>query len=381
MPIKPPTERQMSLYWFALTGLAVATLAALLIATVWGLGKILDLLSPVIWPLGIAAVVACLLSPVVDYLEARRLRRTQAILLVFVIVLVIVGAMIASVIPQVLDETEQLVHKVPEYTQRLQDRITHLMASPPAFLQRLEPKPENNQTGSVAGQNPLLASATDWVKDRLPQAGTWLLRQLGHLASGFGLLAGLVLVPVYAFYFLLEKSSIERHWRDYIPLQKPAARAEVVFVCESISQYLVSFFRGQLLVALCDALLYTVGFLVAGLNYAFLLGLSAVLLLMIPFIGAMVICGGALLLAFVQFGDWQHPAMVLGVVAMVQALESLVISPKIMGDRVGLHPLIIIVAVMAGTTLLGGLLGGILAIPMAAALRVILARYLWKGKT
>jgi predicted PurR-regulated permease PerM len=91
-----------------------------------------------------------------------------------------------------------------------------------------------------------------------------------------------------------------------------------------------------------------------------------------------VICLTALLLTFVQYGDWQHPALVLGVFAVVQTLEGLVISPKIMGNRVGLHPLVIIIAVMTGTTLLGGLLGGLLAIPFAAALRVILSRYLWQ---
>jgi predicted PurR-regulated permease PerM len=132
------------------------------------------------------------------------------------------------------------------------------------------------------------------------------------------------------------------------------------------------------LVAVCDAMLYTAGFLVVGVNYAFLLGFAALGLTMIPFLGAIVICLTALLLTFVQYGDWQHPALVLGVFAVVQSLEGLVISPKIMGNRVGLHPLVIIIAVMTGTTLLGGLLGGLLAIPFAAALRVILSRYLWQ---
>jgi predicted PurR-regulated permease PerM len=85
-------------------------------------------------------------------------------------------------------------------------------------------------------------------------------------------------------------------------------------------------------------------------------------------------------LSFVQYGDWQHPALVLAVFGVVQSLEGLFISPKIMGDRVGLHPLAIIIAVMAGTTLLGGLLGGVLAIPLAAALRVIMFRYIWKKR-
>jgi predicted PurR-regulated permease PerM len=83
-------------------------------------------------------------------------------------------------------------------------------------------------------------------------------------------------------------------------------------------------------------------------------------------------------IALVQFGDWSHPLKVLVVFAIVQALEGLVISPRIMGGRVGLHPVTIIIAVMAGTTLLGGLLGGILAIPLTAALRVIMFRYVWK---
>jgi len=99
---------------------------------------------------------------------------------------------------------------------------------------------------------------------------------------------------------------------------------------------------------------------------------------MIPFLGAIVICLTALMLAFVQFGDGSHPLLVLCVFAVVQTLEGLFISPKIMGDRVGLHPLVIIIAVMTGTTLLGGILGGILAIPLAAALRVIMFRYVWK---
>jgi predicted PurR-regulated permease PerM len=126
--------------------------------------------------------------------------------------------------------------------------------------------------------------------------------------------------------------------------------------------------------------LYTIGFLGAGLNYAILLGCAAVLLSMIPFLGATILCLAALALAVVQFSDWTHPLIILGVFAVVQTLEGLVISPRIIGDRVGLHPLVIIIAVMTGTTLLGGLLGGLLAIPLAAALRVLLFRYVWKDR-
>ncbi|MGA2247376.1 MAG: AI-2E family transporter [Verrucomicrobiota bacterium] len=378
MPLTSPTGQQSRIIWFALTGLAVAAVVALIAAGIWGLGKILNLLSPVLWPLAIAAVVACLLAPVVEVLEARKVRRGEAILLVFVFALAVVVAVFASVIPQVVEEAEQLAAKVPEYSERLRDRINQFIAQPPAFLRHFGAQPPPGGEAAGLPQNPLLTSATDWLKDSLPTMGSWVLKRLGELASGFGLLAGLALIPVYAYYFLLEKRAIERRWRDYLPFGDSSAKNELVFITESIGQYLVAFFRGQLLVAICDAVLYTIGFLIIGLNYAFLLGLSAVLLTMIPFLGAIVICVTALLLAFVQYGDWLHPLLVLSVLAVVQTLESLVISPKIMGNRVGLHPLVIIIAVMTGTTLLGGLLGGILAIPLAAALRVILFRYVWK---
>jgi len=384
MSLPSPSEKQVRVLWFALTGLAVAAVIGLIAGAVWGLGRILDLLSPVLWPLAVAAVVACLLSPVVDFFEQRRIPRARAILLVFVLAFTVVLGVVASVIPQVILETKLLASRVPEYSHRLQGRVDGLIAHPPAWVQRFLPPTETGADAGVSpggmSDSPDLTAATQWVTGSLPKLGTWLLGQLLVVLSGFGLLAGLALIPVYAFYFLLEKERIQAHWREYLPFQDVRAREETVFVIESINQYLVAFFRGQVLVAMCDAALYTVGFLSIGLNYAFLLGFAAVFLTMIPFLGAIVIFVTALTLSFVQYQDGMHPLLVLAVFGVVQALEGLVISPKIMGERVGLHPLAIIVAVMTGTTLLGGLLGGILAIPLAAALRVIMFRYVWKQK-
>lgn len=378
MSLPPPTQQQSRVIWFALTGLAVATVIALAVAAVWGLGKVLDLLNPVLWPLAVAGVVACVLSPVVDFMERRNISRPRAILLVFVGACLLVLGVLASVIPQVIQETQQLVAKIPDFSHALQARISSFLAHPPELLRHVLPPPQADATGAGGNQPGPLAAATDWLTGSLPEVGSWLLKRLANVASGFGLLAGLILVPVYAFYFLLEKRRIESHWKEYLPLRESSARQELVFMLDAINQYLVAFFRGQVLVAICDAVLYTIGLLLVGVNYAYLLGFAAVLLTMIPFLGAIVICLTALLLAFVQYGDWQHPALVLCVFALVQTLEGLVISPKIMGNRVGLHPLAIIIAVMTGTALLGGLLGGILAIPLAAALRVILFRYIWK---
>ncbi len=382
-----PSPVQRRLLWLSLTCLGLASLAALAAGMVWTLARLIHVLSPVLWPLAVAAILACLLSPVVAALERRGLARVPAILLVFLAGMIILSGTLASVLPQLIGETRQLAGKLPEYSERLTLAVDGFLNHPPAFVAHWLPAAPGPAGPSTAGSTPASNPATDfsamngfvhWLSAQLPRLGTWLLNRLQQVASGFAILAGLFLVPVYTFYFLLEQRSILARWRDCLPVTHPATRAELIFILESIQQYLVAFFRGQVLVAMADATLYTFGFLMVGINYAFLLGFMALFLTMIPFLGAIIICATAVLLAFVQFTDFLHPACTIALFAAVQAMEGLFISPRIMGNRVGLHPLAIIVAVMTGTTLLGGLLGGVLAIPLAAALRVIAARHLAK---
>jgi predicted PurR-regulated permease PerM len=409
MSLPPPTPKQAQLIWLAATGLALAVLVALAVTLIWGLGQTLQLLAPVLWPLAVAGVLAYLLDPVVDFFERKGTPRTRAILCVFVFALVILLALISSVVPQLVDETRQLAEKIPSYATRLQHRVENWITNPPALLRKyLNTGPSSSSTNFVAGTNTeaaglatasastppsgtntvnlwsqafdrnTLQSATGWLAKVLPKIGSWAFGQVSKMASWFGVLAGLALIPVYAFYFLLEKRGIERSWTNYLPVANSEFKDELVFILRSINNYLIVFFRGQVLVAICDGVMYTIGFVLIGLPYSVLLGVLAIGLTMIPFLGAITICAMALILAFAQYGDWKHPLLVLVVFAAVQSLEGLVISPKIMGDRVGLHALTIIIAVMVGTTLLGGILGGILAIPLTAALRVLMFRYVWR---
>jgi predicted PurR-regulated permease PerM len=190
-------------------------------------------------------------------------------------------------------------------------------------------------------------------------------------------LIGLMLVPLYLYYFLLEKEEITRHWTDYLPIKESAAKEEMIFVLKAINECLIVFFRGQVLVALCVGVLLAAGYVVLGLNYAVLLGLVAGVLGIVPYLGTIVSLLLALIVAGVQFEDWFHPMCVLGIAAVVKILEDFVISPKIIGERSGLHPLTIIIAVMVGTTLFGGFLGAMLAIPLTAVLRTLMFRYIW----
>ena len=398
MNISPPTEKQARVIWLAVTGLAIATIVGLIVVLVWGLGQVLAVFSSVIWPLAVAGVLACLLDPVVDFLVRRKLPRTRAILTVFALAMVIVLGLFASVVPQVVGDVKKLSETSSEYAARLSTKAGDLAENPPKWL----PKPAVNllsefsknagatnsiPTVIVAEPSPgvesesqatLFKSVANEVTKFFPKIGGWLQQVMGFVGSVFGIIAGLALVPIYAFYFLLEKHGINKQWRDYLPVQDSKFKDEAVFVINSINGYLVAFFRGQVLVAICDGVLYTIGFLIIGLDYALILGVIATCLTIIPFLGAITTCVSALAIAIVTSGGWQQPALVLAVVAVVQVLEGLVIQPKIMGERVGLHPMTIIIALMVGTTLLGGILGGILAIPLAAVLRVLMARYVWR---
>ncbi len=412
--------------WLALTGLSIATLVALVVALIWGLGYVVRVLSPVLWPLAFAGVLAYLLDPLVDYIQRKGASRVRAIICVFTLALFIVIALFGSVVPQIIVETRQLVSQIPALFAKAEKRITYWIDHPPALVKRfLEREPTETSTVlqtetnvvMITETNPVsgvvtsfvpgvvitnltstvpavgtnapslldsalnkenLQTVTAWLAELLRKAGGWLPGQVGRVASFFGFLAGMALVPIYTFYFLLEKQSISSRWTDYLPVSDSRFKEELVFILDSINNYLIAFFRGQVLVAIIDGILYGIGFVLIGLPYAVLLGVMAIFLTIIPFLGAIVTFVAALLIAIVQFGDWKHPLLVVVVFSIVQTLESVVISPKILGDRVGLHPVAIIIAVMAGTTLLGGLLGGILAIPLTAALRVVMFRYIWK---
>ena len=411
MNFPPPTDKQARVIWLALTGLALALIVALIVGAVWGLGRVLNVLSPVLWPIAVAGVVAYLLDPVVDALQGKGVPRTRGIIVVFVAAFLILAGLLASVVPQVVVETQELAGKIPGYTDKMERKVADFISHPPEWVQRfLPPRPAlpfespgagtnatpatapttTNAPAMVVQEYPAptaftfdraaLSSVTNWLGKTLPVLGHRLSQAVTFVGSWFGVIAGLALIPIYAFYFLLEKRGIESKWTDYLPVKESKFKEEVVFVINAINDYLISFFRGQVLVAVCDGVLYTIGFTLIGLPYSVLIGVMATFLTIIPFLGAITTCVTALLIALVSFGDWQHPALVLGVVAVVQALEGTLIQPKIMGDRVGLHPVTIIIALMVGTTLLGGILGGILAIPLTAALRVIMFRYVWKKR-
>jgi predicted PurR-regulated permease PerM len=375
MPFPTPSEKQGRLLWMAVTALAIAILIAFLGLFLWMFAWVFQRLSAVILPLAIAGILAYVLEPLVGLFERRRIPRQRAILLVYSlgIALFLLGA--GTVIPALVSETEDLVHKAPTYAKDAWPRLEKWLME--SKFQKWLANSHLQSKDHTVWTTQVTESIQGWTEKLVPIISNWVLAQLTKLVSWVSFLIGLALVPVYLFYFLLEKHGIERGWSEYLPVQESKWKLELVFIIQSINDYLILFFRGQVLVALCDGILLTAGFFIIGLNYALLLGLVAGVLSIVPFLGVILSLFPALLLAALQFGDWLHPALVLGLFLLAQTVEGFYLTPKIMGDRVGLHPLTIMIAVMVGTTLMGGIVGGVLAIPLTAALRVLMFRYVW----
>jgi predicted PurR-regulated permease PerM len=206
---------------------------------------------------------------------------------------------------------------------------------------------------------------------------TLLKQSIGGFLGITGFLLSLVMVPIYLFFLLKESPAIERRWREYLPLRNSPLKTEVAAVLSQINNYIIAYFRGQLLVCLIDGTLIGTALYIYGLNFAPLIGLLVVVLTMIPYIGIILCWVPAVLIAAGQWGDWWHPLFVTGVFVVVQNLEAIFIAPRIVGNSVGLHPMTVIVSIFVWGLLIGGLLGPILAVPLTATIKVLLARYVW----
>ena len=204
-----------------------------------------------------------------------------------------------------------------------------------------------------------------------------LKQSIGGFLGVTGFLLSLVMVPIYLFFLLKESPAIERRWREYLPLRNSPLKDEVATVLSQINNYVIAYFRGQLLVCLINGLLIGTALFLVGLNFAPLVGLMVVVLTMIPYIGIVMCWVPAVLLAAAQWGDWTHPLLVTGVFLVVQNLEAIFVAPRIVGNSVGLHPMTVIVSIFVWGLLIGGLLGPILAVPLTATAKVLLARYVW----
>jgi predicted PurR-regulated permease PerM len=239
---------------------------------------------------------------------------------------------------------------------------------------KLTPADRQRIQAYVEKQIPNLQGALPTLMEKL-----WdiLKKSIGGFLGVTGFLLSLVLVPIYLFFLLKESPRIQRRWKDYLPLRASPFKDEVAEVLSDINNYVTAYFRGQLLVCLVDGALIGTALTLFGLNFAPLIGLLVVVLTMVPYIGIIVCWVPAVLIAVFQWGDWSHPIGVTLIFIVVQNLEGIFYAPRIVGNSVGLHPMTVIVSVFVWGLVIGGVLGPLLAVPLTATIKVLLARYVW----
>jgi predicted PurR-regulated permease PerM len=189
----------------------------------------------------------------------------------------------------------------------------------------------------------------------------------GGVLGVFAFATHAAIIPVYLFFFLLARGEPTGRLGSHLPFLKPDLRADVVFLVREFVTIIESFFRGQILIGLILGALLAIGFTLVGLKFGLLIGLALGILNIVPYLGTIIGLATVIPLAFFQpGGGWQLVGLVLLVKAIVQTIEGWYITPKIMGERTGLHPVTIIVAIFFWGTAFGGILGMLLAIPLTA---------------
>ena len=382
-----PSDFQKAVTWKAITGVSFAIIFLLLISSIFILGKFLNILQPVLVPVAIAAILSYLLSPLVHWIRKKALRehklsRTRAILLVYsalTIFFTVIALMVIIPASSQLNELFQDREKIIKNAQKKLSSFSNVIESFNASSDKTTI--QSDKTDDEAINNLLWNKLVDWIKN--PETSQKLVGFLGKTANGFvgvlGYALGLILVPVYLFFFLRDSAFIERNWDMIIPLKDSTLKDEIVSVIKEINGYIVAYFRGQVLVSIIDGALTGIILMFLGLDYALVIGVSLAIFGVIPFVGFIITAIPALLIAAGQDGG-PGPLWVLIVFIAVQQFDGFFIQPKIVGESVGLHPLTVIFSVLCWSLLIGGILGALLAVPLTASIKVLFRRYVWENK-
>ena len=327
-----------------------------LLALVLLVGGLLYLLAPVLTPFAVAAMFAYLFDPVVGALQRLHLRRGFAVGIVFVGLTVLLVLMLLALIPYLEHQTAILIHRLPEWIAWLQNDALGWL----------------NSTFNLSLEVPDTQQLADLLQTHWKEAGGTAATVVARVSrSGFAIITWithLVIVPIAFFYLLRDWHVLLGRIRELMPRSLEATATRLA---RESDETLGGFVRGQLSVMLVLGAIYAVGLRLVGLDVGPLIGIIAGLISFVPYLGAILGVLAGLVAAFVQFHDWLHVVLVLVVFTLGHLLESYVLVPRLVGEKIGLHPLAVIFAILAGGELFG-FLGVLLALPVASVVMVLL---------
>lgn len=321
------------------------------------IGVLVWLLAPVLLPFVISLFFGYLGDPLVDRLERARMSRTFAVFLVFFTMTALLALVLVLLVPLLGDQIHHFVEQMPTYAAWLRNTVlpwinlhTHIDLSPYIDPQRL------------AG----------FLREHWEKAGGVAENVLGGLSrSGLVLIeiiANVCLVPVLSFYFLRDWDVLVARVDALLPRN---IQPTITRLARESDEMLGGFLRGQMAVMVSLGIIYSLGLWLVGLDLSLLIGLIAGLVSFVPYLGVITGILLSVIAALVQFGDGVHVLMVLAVFTVGPMLESFVLIPRLVGNKIGMHPVGVIFALMAGGQLFG-FLGILLALPVSAVAMVLL---------
>ncbi len=323
------------------------------------------LLSPILMPFLVAAFLGYLGDPLVDRLEERQLSRGLSVSIVFVFFTTLLLIFIILLIPLLENQMVALVSKIPGFIEYLQTNVI------PRVLSFTGLASESAKHGidlsilkQALGENwRSIGGIAGYLVNSISSSGMMIIAWLSNL----------VLIPVIAFYFMRDWDILVEKIDHLIPRHiEPLVR----HLARESDEVLAAFLRGQLLVMACLASIYSIGLWFAGLELALLVGLLAGLVSFVPYLGFIVGVLAAIIAALMQLHDLTLLLPIAIVFGIGQLIESVLLTPLLVGDRIGLHPVAVIFAILVGGQLFG-FVGVLIALPVSAVVMVLL-RYIYQ---
>jgi predicted PurR-regulated permease PerM len=326
-------------------------------------GFALWLLSGILLPFAAGFAIAYFLDPLCDRLERLSLPRGAAALIVLIGFLLAVALVFLVLVPLLETQIVDLVQRLPKFVAAARG---YLDSATGFFQARLSPEDFGKLRDAVGAK---LGEAFSWV-------GQLLQGVVGGGLALFNILSLVFITPIVAFFLLRDWDRIVARIDGWLPRPHvETIRGQARLVDETLA----GFIRGQATVCALMAIYYAAALSLAGLDFGLVIGLLVGILIFIPFLGGTIGAALAILLAIAQFSDWTSIAIVAGIFVVGQAIEGNVLTPKLVGERVNLHPVWVIFALLAFGNLFG-LAGLLIAVPVAATLGVLtrfaLSRYL-----
>ena len=318
-------------------------------------GWLVYALSGILTPFVVAAVLAYILNPLVEKLRDRHISRGIASMLVMIFALLVLLALLLILIPMLITQFQNLLNRLPQLTDFAQNKaLPWLHAHFGGSL------PLNREAAEA-----WLKSHSGTLRQTVSNLAPALMAQGGALAAG---LSNLALLPLLLYYFLYDWQRWSHGIRALIPRRFIDTYTRI---SREMDEVLGEFLRGQLMVMLIMGVIYGTGLMLTGLDSGFAIGMIAGILVFVPYLGAFTGLLLATVAALLQFGSWQGLFTVWTVFAVGQLLESFLITPKIVGDRIGLSPFWVIFSLMAFGQLMG-FTGMLIGLPLAAICLVLL---------